>query len=355
MTLDVREATDADRPAWSAFIASRPEGDILQSWAWGAASQAEPDESWSRLVVVDGGGRIRGIAQILARRTSFGRTIQYIPHGPVWDRDGDDAAEVMARLLVAVRDHGRALRGVVLKLDPRASDDATATAAVARALISSGVRPSRHDLQAPTTRVVDLTEGDDVIAGWTKDGRAELRRAEREGVVTSVDRAAGSEAIDRFHALLVATAEGQGFRIRSRAFLGRLAEELAPAGEWYLATAEHDGVPLAGAIVPRAGERAFYLYAASTRDREAQKKRGPYAAMAAVERALREDGVRTLDLWGVREPDDTTVDESWEGFSRFKRRFGGTSLRHTGTFDLVLDARWHRLREWRERLRDVRG
>ena len=84
-------------------------------------------------------------------------------------------------------------------------------------------------------------------------------------------------------------------------------------------------------------------------------KRGPYIAMAALQRALREAGTRTLDLWGVREPDDASVDPSWEGFSLFKRRFGGTPLRHPGTFDLVIDARWNRLREARERLRGGRG
>ena len=54
---------------------------------------------------------------------------------------------------------------------------------------------------------------------------------------------------------------------------------------------------------------------------------------------------------GVREPDDESVDRSWEGFSMFKRRFNGTPIRHPGTFDLVLDPTWHRLREFRERVR----
>ena len=75
--------------------------------------------------------------------------------------------------------------------------------------------------------------------------------------------------------------------------------------------------------------------------------------MAGLQRALRESGTATLDLWGVREPDDDTVDESWEGFSVFKRRFKGTPLRHPGTFDVVIDPTWNRIRDWRERLRDV--
>jgi lipid II:glycine glycyltransferase (peptidoglycan interpeptide bridge formation enzyme) len=155
--------------------------------------------------------------------------------------------------------------------------------------------------------------------------------------------------------LLSQTSDRQGFRIRRREFLERLAEPLVASGDWFLALASHEGTPLAGAIAPRTGDRAFYLYAASTRDKELVKKRGPYAVMAALMRAHRGGGTRTLDLWGVREQDDETVDASWEGFSVFKRRFGGVPVRHPGTFDLVLDPTWHRMRDLRERVRSLLG
>ena len=73
--------------------------------------------------------------------------------------------------------------------------------------------------------------------------------------------------------------------------------------------------------------------------------------MAALQRELRAAGTKTLDLWGVREPDDATVDPAWEGFSLFKRRFLGTPLRHPGTFDIVIDQRWNRLRDLHEQFR----
>ena len=350
MTLTLREATEADRADWTAFVASRPEADVLQSWAWGEAGAGEAGEHWARLVVVDGGGHIRGLAQVLDRATSFGRTILYGPPGPLWDRDGDDAAEVLARLLTGLKAHGRERKGVVMKLDPRGSGDAAADAIVGRVFSSAG-EPATHDLQAPTTRIIDLTAGDDPVAGWGKDARAESRRAVREGTTVTVDRVGDPAVLDAFHALLSETSERQGFRIRSREFLARLAEPMAARDDWLLALAEWEGTPLAGAIAPRTGDRAYYLYAASTRDRELGKKRGPYAAMADLQRALRDSGTTTLDLWGVREPDDDTVDESWEGFSVFKRRFKGTPLRHPGTFDIVIDPTWNRIRDWRERLR----
>ena len=353
MALELRPALESDRDSWTAFLASRPEGDVLQSWAWGEASSGEPEEHWSRLVLTDG-GRLRAIAQVLDRRTAFGRTILYVPHGPVWEREAPDAAEVLGRVLQGLRVHARSRRGVVLKLDPRASGDATVTASVSRALMATGMRRPRHDLQAPTTRVIALEAGLDPVEGWAKDARAELRRAEREGVTTRVVRDADPEALDAFHDLLAETSDRQAFRARSREFLGALAGELGRTGDWFLALAEHEGVVLAGAVAPRTGDRGWYLYAASTRDRDLARKRGPYAVMGALLRAHRDAGSRSFDLWGVRERDDPTVKEAWEGFSLFKRRFGGTPVRHPGTFDLVIDPFWHAVRDIRERLMDLR-
>jgi len=352
MTLGIRSATGDDRADWTAFVASRPEGDILQGWAWGDAGMSEPGEHWQRLIVTDRAGRARGVAQVLDRGTSFGRTVLYVPHGPLWDRDSPDAAEILAHLLTGLKLHARQRRGIVLKLDPRASEDSAQTAALRRALALNG-QPATHELQAPTTRIVDLQADDDPVDGWSKDARAEFRRADREGAQVVIDREADPARLDAFHALLAQTSERGGFRIRSRAFLTALAEPLAATGDWFLALAVHDGTPIAGAVAPRTGDRAFYLYAASTRDKDLARKRGPYAAMAGLQRSLREAGTRSLDLWGVREPNDDTVDVSWEGFSLFKRRFGGVPVRHPGAFDVVIDPTWNRIRNFRERLRGI--
>ena len=92
MTIAIREARADDRADWSAFVASRPEGDILQDWAWGEAGAGERGEHWGRLIVVDAAGRTRGVAQVLDRSSMLGRTILYVPHGPLWDRESADAA-----------------------------------------------------------------------------------------------------------------------------------------------------------------------------------------------------------------------------------------------------------------------
>jgi lipid II:glycine glycyltransferase (peptidoglycan interpeptide bridge formation enzyme) len=348
--LHVRRATDESRAAWDAFLAARPEADILQTWAWGDV-QAGVGERPGRLIVRDGDGAVRGVAQALVRPTSFSRSVLYVPHGPVWDRDAPHAEAVLGLLVRGLRRLAREERGIVVKIDPRGdglSDEARDGAAAQ--LLAEGLRPARHHLQAPTTRIVDLLDGgEELRKSWDKDARNLVRRSAKEGVETVVQREPDEAAIASFHGLLEQTAERADFRSHSLAFLTDLAERLAPTGGWYLTTARKDGTPIGGMVALRLADRAYYLYGASTRDPAFKNANAGYATMAATMDALAADGARTLDLWGVAEAGDETPGE-WAGFSAFKRRFGGRPVRHVGTFDLVADRAWYAIRDLRERL-----
>ncbi len=341
----VRRAADADRPAWDAFVAGRPEADLLQLWAWGkcAALAHEPPVR----ILVEDQRRIRGVAQVLLRPSSFGRQVAYVPHGPVWDRGAADADRIFAWLVQGLRSLARKERALVVKLDPRAEPGTTL--AMERLADEHGLRPA-PDLQAPTTRIVDLLDGGEQLeASWHPDARRLMRRAEREGTAVTISTAPDDGEIATLHALLVRTAERSPFRVRSERFLRRLAAELEGGDGWYLGIARVDGTPIAAMAFPRVGTRAFYLYGALLRDPAYKHNYGAHAVMAAMLKALAADGVRSVDMWGVVEPDDDDVDPTWRGFSDFKRTFGGTPLRHPGLFDLVTSRFWYTARLLRER------
>ncbi|HLA17123.1 MAG TPA: peptidoglycan bridge formation glycyltransferase FemA/FemB family protein [Candidatus Limnocylindrales bacterium] len=350
----VREASSADRAAWDAYVAVDPEADVLQAWAWGEAWRPE-GELPRRLMIVDDGGRIRALAQALVRATTGGRSIVYVPHGPLWDRRSPGSAEDFAAIIDGLATTARTVRAIVVKIDPRsaAAPDADEIAALAA---RHGLGRARRELQAQTTRIVDLRDGGaELAATWTKDGRNRVRRAAREGVTTTIDRAADATSISAFTDILAETSQREGFTARSPAFLTRLASELARHGGWYLTLARQADRAIAGVVTARVGDRAYYLYGASLRDSSLRHLFGSDAAMAAAMSALASDGVKTLDMWGVAEPDDPAADPAWEGFSLFKRRFGGAPVRHPGTFDLVIDRPLYVLRDARERLASLRS
>ena len=348
--MDVRLAESGDRAAWDAFVGARPEADPLQSWAWGEAN-GTAGERPVRLLATGEGGTVRGLAQLLVRDAGFGRTVAYAPHGPLWERETVDADGLLDALLGGLREQARAERAIVVKVDPRASAP-PGPGDVAARLTARGLRPARHDLQARTTRLVDLLDGgDELMATWDKDARNLVRRSAKEGVTTTTDRAGNPAPIAAFHELLEATSSRAGFRIRSTTFLETLARFLASSSGWYLTLATLGERPIAGAVALRAGDRAIYAYGASLREEALKHAHGAYAALAATMRELAADGVRAFDLWGVVEPGDPEGDADWAGFSGFKRQFGGQPLRHPGTFDLVIDPLFYRLRDLRERIR----
>jgi lipid II:glycine glycyltransferase (peptidoglycan interpeptide bridge formation enzyme) len=341
----LRRADDRDRPAWDAFIASRPEADLLQSWAWGECT-ALAGEPPARMLL-DDNGQIRGVAQALMRPAGFGRQVAYVAHGPIWDRSAPDADRLFAWLLQGLRTLARKEKALVVKLDPRAeTGDATDIAALAA---EHRLRPA-PDLQAPTTRIVELLRGvDQPDASWHADARRLSRRAEREGTVVTISREPDRAELDILHELLTATAERSDFRVRSPEFLERLASELSGSNGWYLGIARVEGTPIAAMALPRIGNRAYYLYGSLRRDPEYKHHYGAHAVMATMLRTLAADGCTTVDMWGVVEPDDATADPAWRGFSDFKRTFGGLPLRHPGLFDFVTDPFWYRIRAARER------
>jgi lipid II:glycine glycyltransferase (peptidoglycan interpeptide bridge formation enzyme) len=354
----VQAAVAGDRAAWDGFLSRRSEADVLQSWAWGEAA-AMGKERVVRLLASDGDGTVVGVALALVRSAPLGRSVIYVPHGPVWDRDRPDADEILAALVNGLRERAHQERAIVIKIDPAAErrvssaaadDDRVAEPGVARKLAALGLRSARFDLQARSTLILDLVpDPDGVKASWAWYARNRFKRSQRAGVEAEVVRSADATGVDTLSQLLAATAERGGFRARGPRFLQRLADELAPDGGWYLSVARLEGRPVAAMLGARLGPQAFYLYGGTARDEVAQKAHVGYAAMGTLMIELARDGVERFDLWGVYDERDAGADPSWQGFTRFKRQFGGRALRHPGTFDLVVDPPWFAVREWRER------
>jgi len=341
------------REEWDAYVAADPRGDILQSWAWGevAARRAERPR---RLAVRGPDGRLQAVAQVLVRPTRFGRSVLYVPHGPLWDRGGSpsDEAALLGGVLDGLRQLAEAERGIVLKIDPR-GDGATEQEleALRQTLMERGLRPARRSLQASVTQVIELLDGGEALRKtWHSLARRNVSRSAREGVVTRTVRHAEPAAIAEFHRIHAETASRAGFQGRSLAFLEGVAAEFAPRGGWYLCLASKDGQVVGGMVALRIGERGYYLYGASTRDPAMKEARAGYAAMAGIMGALAADGARTLDTWGIAEGESDEAG-SWGGFSFFKQRFGGNPVRHAGTFDLVVSPGWHAVRDLAERAR----
>jgi lipid II:glycine glycyltransferase (peptidoglycan interpeptide bridge formation enzyme) len=237
----VRRAADPDRPAWDAFVALRPEADLLQTWAWGECT-ATMGEIPHRILLEDD-GRIRGIAQALLRPAGFGRHVAYVPRGPVWERNAPDADKLFAWLLHGLRSLARKQNAIVVKIDPRHEPGETTDIPALTA--EHDLRPG-PDLQARTTRLIDLLDGGPQLeASWHADARRLSKRAAREGTTVTITREADPAEVAVLHDLLGSASARNDFRIRPRDFLQRLATEFAAMDSWYLGVARVGGTTTA--------------------------------------------------------------------------------------------------------------
>ena len=126
------------------------------------------------------GGADRG-AQV--RRLPLGRSFWYVPHGPVMDYDHPKAAERLRAVAIGLREAARRDRAIAVKLEPRLERGSARPASFAK------LRHEPRTLQVGQTRLVELADDETLMAGFDKDTRYAVRRAEREGVeITTVDR-----------------------------------------------------------------------------------------------------------------------------------------------------------------------
>ena len=339
MTQHLRPAADADAAPWQSFVAATESGDFLHDWAW--AEVAAFDGQPQRRYVLEDAGQIVAVAAAQERRLAAGRTFWYVPHGPVLDYAAPEAGQRLRAIAVGLRETAASHGAIAVKLEPRLADDDPATALFAR----PHLRRLPETLQVGQTRIVDLADDDALLAGFDKDTRYSVRRAERDGVmVGSVDDPSDTAAIDALHGLVEETQRRAGFPMPSRERYRVAWRSLAAAGRAAILEARHEGDLLASGMVVFEGDRSFYLFSGSRREERGQPKRyASYALQWAMMRLARERGVRRHDLWGVAPP-DAGPEHPWHGVGLFKKGFGGHQVVWAGSWDLVVDPTLYRLR-----------
>ncbi len=299
--------------AWEQFLAAYPQAHVLQTPAWGAL---KADFGWRTLHVVAGAAG----AQVLLRRLPLGMSVAYLPKGPV----GDPAAwpDLWPRLDALCRRS----RALFLKVEPDVWQGQAAR--------PPGFSDSDEDIQPARTLVVDLSGSEDDVLGRMKQKtRYNIRLAMKKDIV-----AAPSSDIDAFHRMMLVTGARDGFAVHSRAYYQRAYDLFHPTGTCELLLAAYQGQPVAAVMVFRRGERAWYLYGASTGE---QRERMPtYLLQWEAMRWARQGGCRFYDLWGVPDADESTLEAGFTGRAeglwgvyRFKRGFGGHLLRAAGPWE----------------------
>ena len=216
----VRLATEADRPAWDALIAARPEADPLQAWAWGEVT-GRHGERPLRLVLrrPDDGARRASPRCCCARRPAAGRsaTCRTDRSGAAIDRPTCRPAgrDPRRRTCASAPSWSRSIRAPIAETTPRSSTWPT----------PRGCGPAAGSVRPPGAdhphRRPDRRPGGDLgpLGAGCPDARAPSGQGGRRHVGRSDRRTVGRRA--SLAALHAGTAERADFRARSAILPGR--------------------------------------------------------------------------------------------------------------------------------------
>ena len=314
---------------WDDLVLSLPGAHLLQGAAWAAARE---QLGWTpQRLAFRRAGRLVGTALVLRRSLPVpGLGIGYVPKGPILAAWSSEAAGDVARALAA---WARDQRVLWLKLDPDVEAD---NGAVTRALAAAGFLPAEEQVQLPATMLVDLRGSEaELLARMHRKWRYNVRLAQRRGVQV---RAGDTDDLATFYRLYQETAARDHFVIRPLDYYRVLWEHLRREQGAVLLLADVAGETVAGLVVCRYGQRAWFLYGASgARHRRDQPN---HLLQWRAMQWAREHGCDTYDMWGA--PSELREDDPLWGVYRFKQGFGGRYVRWLGAYDYMPYPRLYR-------------
>ena len=153
--------------------------------------------------------------------------------------------------------------------------------------------------------------------------------AQRKGVV--VRQASDKQDLAEFYRILQETAERDRFLIRDYSYFEVIWEQLVERGRARLFMAEYQGRYIAGTLAFILGDKAWYIYGASSN--EHRNVMPNYLLQWTMIKWARENGCTLYDFRGVS--GDLSEDNPLYGLYRFKKGFAATFTEFIGEWDQV--------------------
>ncbi len=336
--IDPRDSQGLAR--YSEFVRTGPKGHVLQTVEWG---ELKARTGWrpARYLVEEEDTRApRAAISVLSRRLPIPGArlyLGYAPRGPVADYEDEEAlAELFRSVGASLGRRG----GIALKIDPdipSTRQDVTARLErlglrrMSRGLGFEGVQP-RFVFRLPLRG-----SSDEILASFHPKTRYNIRLAERKGV--TVRAGSTPEDLDTFYRILTETAKRDRFLIRAKSYYEDMWELLVKPGLAELFLAEWEGRVLAGTVAFVLGDKAWYVYGASSNERRDLMPN--YLLQWTMIKWALEKGCTLYDFRGVSgnlDPSDPLY-----GLYRFKKGFSAEFTEFIGEFDLVLRPAWYHL------------
>ena len=323
--IDIKE-----KDRYNSFVRAHSKGHFLQTWEWGEVKQGM---GWQPLpLVLEEDGDIKASLLILKRKLplpGMKKSIFYSPRGPVVDTDSVEICQALfAGAERVARDHS----AIFLKIDPDVPVADTNFMKILErcrfkrndtGLDFEGVQPVfvfRLDVTPPANQL---------LANMHSKTRYNIRLAGRKGV--TIRTASGPEDLQTFYKILEETAHRDKFLIRGYEYFEMIWEHMVEKGLAQIFLAEYQGQVVSAALALVWGNKAWYLYGASSND--FRNVMPNYLIQWEMIRWAQEQGCIIYDFRGVS--GDMDENNPLYGLYRFKKGFNGDLVEFVGDWDRV--------------------
>lgn len=342
---------------WNKILYSIPDAHLLQSAQW---AEVKGQFGWQPFFLVwqqhgselelivrtEGDLKVENLAAaalVLERKAFQSFSVMYVPKGPIL-RDWSDK-NLRQRVIVDLQEFAKRAGAIQIKIDPDliigrgvpGEEDAATDPQgieITEGLTEGGWRFSSDQIQFRNTFLIDLRpEQDELLDRMKSKTRYNIRLASRKGITI---RFGDLTDLGKLYKMYAETSLRGGFTIRGegyykilwQAFMKESLDSVIDATAQSI-IAEFEDKPVAGAVMFRFGDRAWYLHGMSLP--EHSDKMATYLIQWEGMRWAKENGCITYDMWGA--PDHFVEDDSMWGVYRFKRGFGGEVIRTIGAWD----------------------
>ena len=323
--IDIKE-----KERYNKFVAAHTRGHFLQLWEWG---QVKKGMGWEPLpLILEEDGEIRASMLILKRRLpvpGLKKSIFYSPRGPVVDVENEELSRVLfdgARKVA--KEHG----AIFLKIDP---DVVKHNELFANILEKCGLQKNETGLDFEGVQPnfvfrLDITPSEvKLLENMHSKWRYNIRLAGRKGV--EIRKAAGKDDLKSFYTILEETSIRDNFLIRGYEYFEWIWDYMVENDYAQIFLAEYEGQVIAATLALVTGDKAWYLYGASSN--EYRNVMPNYLLQWEMIRWARNRGCSMYDFRGVS--GDIDEDNPLYGLYRFKKGFNGEFTEFIGEWDLV--------------------
>lgn len=284
-------------------------GHFLQSSHWAAFNVAlgktvyyGRDDGWQCLVIIE------------KSRTG---TRLYCPYGPI----ATDESSLM-QCFKALTKLARQNKALFVRLEPLLTKQKVS-------LSDFKLKRALKDIQPPQTWELDLTHTEEQIMGeFTPTNRNLYRNAKNKGLSF---RASDDPSEMRIFLQMIRDVEAHtGIKAHSDRYYQTMADVLLARKAAKLYIGEHEGNPVAAAFVFDSPTTRYYAHAGNLLTARKLHPGAPLLATMIFD--AKKQGQSRFDFVGVAPVG--VENHPWEGFTKFKRSFGGQYKFYLGTWEL---------------------